>query len=129
FPVWNVVNGGKAVESRDLRLSRWRHERLEALFEVHRHNSLVEKEPQRGRRPVVSILPARVPHGIAPILRMKKSRLKVIFFGVDHLGDGRALKFIEALPNGLNSVTFEIPHDEVDKVAFSGRQFLLCQRT
>jgi hypothetical protein len=59
---------------------------------------------------------------------MKKVWLEVVFFGMDHFGDGCPLKLVEAPPDGLKPVPSEIPHDEIDKVALSGRHVLLRQR-
>ena len=47
---------------------------------------------------------------------------------MDHLGYGRALKLIKALPNGPQPVPVKMPQDDLGKVGFPGRQFLVRQR-
>src|SRR5207249_8012830 len=118
---WNVVGVWNAVEASDLRLGGRRHECFEARLQVVRHDAFVEEKTQRGRFPVIAVILIGLPHGIAAVLGSKQIRREIRFFRVDDLGYSRALKLVEASPSGLQSVTFEMPRDDIDEVAFPRR--------
>src|ERR1700758_5290549 len=89
----------------------------------------VEEEAQHGRITAADILVGRSPFGILTVLGAKPIRRKLSRAGVHDFGHGGSVDLIKALPEGAETLTFQMTNDDLSKVEFSSRQLLPGERT
>ncbi len=68
------------------------------------------------------------PVGIFTVFSAKPIRRKLWRPRVNYFGHGRSLDFIETLPDGADTLTFQITNDDLSEIGFPGWQFLPDER-